>query len=132
MPRLIVTGKRIVSPESVEQCIVAAWLDYHSVIWNHIPNGGLRAWSTAVELKRCGVKRGFPDNVIWTPPPAHHAAIGCVFELKREKGGKLSDEQRWWLQTLTELKWHTFVARGAGDAIRQLKLLGYGKTGMGG
>tara|TARA_Y100000593_G_scaffold68646_1_gene126143 strand:+ start:2520 stop:2753 length:234 start_codon:yes stop_codon:yes gene_type:complete len=74
-------------------------------------------------LKSMGVSAGVPDIII-VDPMYHY--VGTAVELKRITGGKLSAKQREWLDILAERGWAAIVARGAKDAIRQLKELGYG------
>ena len=55
---------------------------------------------------------GVPDLFI----PAWRVWI----EMKREKGGSVSTDQKDWLAYLTECGYRCFVARGAEDAKRQI------------
>jgi len=75
-------------------------------------------------LKASGVVRGVPDLLIFDPPPLREA-VGVALELKREKGGSVSPEQQRWLQELNARGWVAIVARGAADALRQLRELGF-------
>ncbi len=77
-----------------------------------IPNGGQRSIATAARLKAEGVMAGVPDLFI----PAWRVWI----EMKREKGGCVSADQKDWLAYLTECGYRCFVARGAEDAKRQI------------
>ena len=77
-----------------------------------IPNGGQRSLSTAARLKAEGVSAGVPDLFI----PAWRVWI----EMKREKGGTVSADQKEWLVYLEECGYRCFVARGAEDAKRQI------------
>ena len=77
-----------------------------------IPNGGQRSIATAARLKAEGVMPGVPDMFI----PAWRVWI----EMKREKGGTVSADQKDWLDYLTECGYRCFVARGAEDAKRQI------------
>ena len=77
-----------------------------------IPNGGQRSIATAARLKAEGVMPGVPDLFI----PAWRVWI----EMKREKGGTVSADQKKWIAYLTECGYRCFVARGAEDAKRQI------------
>ena len=77
-----------------------------------IPNGGQRSIATAARLKAEGVMAGVPDLFI----PAWRVWI----EMKREKGGAVSADQKEWIAYLTECGYRCFVARGAEDAKRQI------------
>lgn len=122
---------RVQAPmEEFEQRALAAWLDSRRVggervLWTHPPNGGKRGKATAAKLKREGVKAGVPDALIFTPPPAHPGARGVALELKRQRGGRVSDEQEEWLGRLAALGWVTLVCKGATAAQKALQELGY-------
>lgn len=57
-----------------------------------IPNGGHRNKVTAYKMKMEGQSKGVPDLFI----PAWHLFI----EMKRQKGGRLSPEQKQWKECL--------------------------------
>lgn len=58
-----------------------------------IPNGGARDKVTAARMKAEGVKRGVPDVLLAVPCGPWH---GLFIELKRETGGRVSEEQMDW------------------------------------
>lgn len=116
--------------EEFEQRTLAAWLDSRfvdgeRVLWTHAPNGGHRNAVAGARLKRQGTKAGVPDALIFTPPPSRPEARGVALELKRVSGGRLSREQREWLERLERLGWITLVCKGATVAQSALKELGY-------
>ena len=74
-----------------------------------IPNGGHRNKATAGRLKAEGVKRGVPDIFLPVPKNGYH---GLYIELKRQKGGKLSVEQKEWCNRLFQNGYKVFVAEG--------------------
>lgn len=82
-------------------------------------------------MKMIGLKPGVPDLIILTPPPSPKwpypdgGYVGAVIEMKRRKGGKVSDEQEKWLEHFASYTWATCVANGADEAIRQLEEWGY-------
>jgi hypothetical protein len=73
-----------------------------------IPNGGLRSKSTAAKLKVEGVVSGVPDLFI----PAWRLWV----EMKRVKGGRLSPEQKDWIEYLEANGYTALVCHGAEDA----------------
>lgn len=73
-----------------------------------IPNGGHRRKAVAGKLKAQGVKRGVPDVCL---PVARNGFKGLYIELKTLKG-KLSDEQRWWLEKLKAEGYYAVCVRG--------------------
>ena len=113
--------------EEAEQMALATYLDMRGFAWCHIPNEGRFDVAYLAKRKRLGVKKGFPDNLIfnqvcicenelWTIP-----VIGMAIELKRQKGGTASKEQIDWLDKLTKYRWIAIVAYGAQDAIKQIE-----------
>ena len=77
-----------------------------------IPNGGARTPSTAGRLKAEGVSKGVPDLYI----PAWKIWV----EMKRQKGGVVSPEQKVWRQYLESIGDFVIVAKGNEDAQRQI------------
>ncbi len=73
----------------------------------------------AAILKAMGVKKGFPDILIFDRPPARPGYVGVALEMKRARGGRLSAEQEQWLAILRFLGWYTDAPAGA-DAARQV------------
>lgn len=80
----------------------------------HIPNGGLRNKAVAERLTAEGVRRGVPDICL---PVARKGFHALYIELKRQKGGKTSDEQKDWIKHLNVQGNLAFVCRGAAEAI---------------
>ena len=104
---------------------LAKWLDARGIVWNHIPNEGRRGKIQGGRLKAKGFKKGFPDNAIYTIPPACPEARGVAIELKRRKGSSVPREQRAWLQRLEQQGWLVRLCRGANEAVEWLKELGF-------
>lgn len=99
--------------EEQDQIRLATWLSMQGIKFFAIPNGGKRSYTEAVRLKRSGTSAGVPDLCIPTP----RGGYGALFiELKRAKGGKLSAEQRNWLQYLREQKFYAEMANGFDEA----------------
>ncbi len=76
-----------------------------------IPNGGKRPKLTAARLKAEGATRGVPD--LFVPEWA------MWIEMKRQKGGVVSPEQKDWHEYLGQFD-TVFVARGCEDAKKQV------------
>lgn len=74
-----------------------------------VPNGGWRDIRTAARLKAEGVCRGVPDLFIpeW----------GLWIEMKRQKGGAVSDAQKDWLEYLDGIGYGAVVCCGAAEAM---------------
>lgn len=80
-----------------------------------IPNGGWRDIKTAARLKAEGVTKGVPDLFI----PEWRFWI----EMKRQKGGVASDEQKDWLVYLNSIRYTAVVCRGADDAMQAANIM---------
>jgi len=100
--------------EHEEQREVVRWFrqKYHPMRIFAIPNGGFRSKATAARLKAEGVSRGVPD--LYVPEKS------LWIEMKRIEGGRLSPDQRNWIQYLTEIGNVVLVCRGADDAKEQI------------
>jgi len=77
-----------------------------------IPNGGARSPATAGRLKAEGVSAGVPD--LFVP------AMNLWIEMKRQKGGSVSAEQKDWAEYLRGLGYEVIVGRGFEDAKQQV------------
>ncbi len=77
-------------------------------------NGVKLTIGQAVKAKKSGLKKGVPDLVLPVPAGEFH---GLYIELKREKGGVVSPEQRMWLDMLNGCGYKAMVCRGATEAI---------------
>jgi hypothetical protein len=100
--------------EHMEQARVVMWFrrTYPDTLIFAIPNGGLRSKSQAMKLKVEGVVPGVPDLFI----PAWRVWV----EMKKAKGGKLSEEQQLMIKYLQSVNYCVIVGHGAEDAINQL------------
>ena len=121
------TEKNIKStiPEKQIQRDIARLLDMKGILWIHSANEGSR--SSALEgrlLKLAGVKAGFPDIVIFDPPPNKPSFKGAALELKSESGS-LSGSQKQWLDDLSNRGWLCACSHGLDEAIDILESWGY-------
>lgn len=112
---------RSIPSEAEEQKALFAWARMQEgrypalALMYHIANGGSRNPIEAKHLKEQGVKPGIPD--ICLPVPArHHTAL--YIELKREKGGRVSEAQKRMLHELNKVGCLAVVAYGFEDAKR--------------
>jgi hypothetical protein len=105
--------------EHLEQCALIQWCEIMSSRYPvlellfAIPNGGSRHPFEAVKLKRAGVRRGVPD--LFLPYPANYKH-GLWLEMKSPTG-RVSPEQLWWSQKLTECGYQHNVCRSCQEAI---------------
>lgn len=83
--------------EHAEQCALMDWAQmaygkHPELRWLYAtPNGGFRHVSTAAKLKAEGAKAGVCDLFLPVPRGGYH---GLYIEMKRQKGGRLSPEQK--------------------------------------
>ena len=74
-----------------------------------IPNGGHRNKIVATKLKAEGVKSGVPDMCLPVPRGGYH---GLYIELKRLRGGRVSAEQKIWIDCLEKQGYQAIVCNG--------------------
>ena len=86
----------------------------------HIPNEGKRSPQAGAKLKRMGLSPGVPDICL---PVARGGYSALYIELKRTKGGNLSDKQRAWLGRLN--KWGCLAVRCDGWEQAKRVIKGY-------
>lgn len=75
----------------------------------HIPNGGRRGKREAGRLKAQGVRPGVPDLLLPVPRGGRH---GLWIEMKAPKGGRVSVEQKRWLESLAKQGYAACVCAG--------------------
>ena len=74
-------------------------------VWiSAIPNGGHRNKAAALKLKMEGVSPGIPDLYI--------PAWGLWIEMKRQKGGSVSEYQKAWIKYLRDIGHQVEVCKG--------------------
>jgi len=109
--------------EAQEQIWLFNWAMYATVKWPeldllyHIPNGGSRNKIEAAHLKAQGVKKGVPDLFL---PVAKQGYHGLYIEMKRQKKGVLSADQKQWIENLRKQGYRVEVCKGfqsAADVI---------------
>jgi hypothetical protein len=110
-----------------EQAQLVEALRRAGLVFFHVPNGELRNVRTAAKLKKMGASPGVPDLVIITAPAVESICPVVTFlEFKRsDSKGKLPDSQQAWRDAI-ETEGHLYIlARGPGDAIDQLRSVGF-------
>lgn len=109
---------RVTKSERYEQEVLIRWArlmagrDKRLARLFHVPNGGWRHPATALAMQRAGVVRGVPDLLLPVPSQGY---VGLAIEMKSEKG-KLSPEQKDWLEYLGSVGWSTAVCRSFEEA----------------
>ena len=113
----------MVPTEAQEQEALFRWAAYAVGKWPqlrllfHVPNGGSRHPAEAAHMKAQGVKPGVPD-ICLPVPVGRYAAL--YIELKRKKGGRVSDEQRGWIEALNRAGNRAVVCRGWDEAREEI------------
>lgn len=123
MRRETTPAKLPVPTESAEQQCLFRWAAYNRgkmpelMLMYHIPNGGTRSKSEAGRFRAEGVKAGVPDICL---PVARGGKHGMYIEMKRRRGGRLSQEQAAWLEALKKEGYAAVVCRGWEEAAKAL------------
>lgn len=104
--------------EAQEQTALVEWCDLMHIPAVHIANEGKRTLANGRELARMGLRRGFPDLFI---PAARKGFHGLFIELKRVKGGRVTEHQQKWIDTLNNRGYLAIVCYGADEAIAEIK-----------
>ena len=79
----------------------------------HVPNGGSRNKIEAARLRAQGVKSGVPDLCL---PVARGGNHGLYIELKRQRDGRISEEQVRWIDGLLEQGYAAAICKGWQEA----------------
>lgn len=76
------------------------------------------SWQQRTRNKKSGVRKGFPDFVI-----VKNGRV-IFIELKRQRGGQVSPEQRIWIDVLNACDGvEAYICRGADEAIERLEVI---------
>lgn len=109
--------------EAIEQQLLFSWADMAGGkhpelrLMYHVPNGGSRNMIEAHNLRKQGVRRGVPDICL----PVPRGGYGSLYiEMKRTKGGRLSEEQREYITALNRFGCKAVVCRGFEEARKAI------------
>jgi hypothetical protein len=109
--------------EDNEQILFAKYADkkFGERGWIHPSNeiGQSGSIGLVMKAKRKGVKKGFPDILIFQTTTAGGPGgyKGLAIELKRQEGGKQTPDQKAWDVALECAGWLYMVCRGAQEAV---------------
>jgi hypothetical protein len=84
-----------------------------NILWSASISGVNLPKPTAVKIKSMGYKRGLPDIMIFEPRGGYH---GLFIEMKR-KGGKPTEEQKWFIEELNRRGYKAVICYGFQEAI---------------
>lgn len=107
-----------VSSEADEQATVIEFCEIMKIPVVHIPNEGKRTPRAGRELRRMGLRKGFPDLFF---PAASKGFHGLFIELKRDRKSRVSKKQAEWLDYLSKQGYSAIVCYGAGEAIAKIR-----------
>lgn len=105
--------------EPTEHDIQVALFDWMTVQYPRvpvyaIPNAAKRSFAAARYLRKEGLRPGVPDVCVARAVDGFH---GLYLELKRRKGGVLSEEQHEWLNRLSDEGYACAVVHGLDAAM---------------
>jgi hypothetical protein len=105
--------------EEQEQELLVRYLDDRGYKYSAIGHSTFtKSWKVKARNKRMGVKQGVPDLLVIV---RNHL---LWIELKRVKGGRLSEPQKDWLTALTDCEGvFAVVAKGHREAIQHIEEL---------
>lgn len=113
------SAKRKITPESEsnQQEIVIKYLclAYPKVLYCASAGGVWTSKTQAIKMKRTGYVKGFPDLFIYEPNSDYH---GLAIEMKKEKGGVASPEQKSWQIELRNRGYASYICKGKDEAIK--------------
>lgn len=110
--------------EDDEEATFADWLDLHGLRHTHLSNEMFtRSPKIKARMKMLGVHSGPPDHLIIVPCVDGKKRLVYI-EMKRQKGGEISDNQFDWLHDLIACEGViALVAKGAHEACRIIGLV---------
>ena len=117
--------------EEDEQIAFVNWCHLNNIIVHHSGNeiGGSTSAikARAIKMKKMGTSKGFPDLIVLVPVTGITGEVDCyqmaIIEMKRQKGGTVSAEQKDWLEKLELAGIPCKVCHGADEAIDFIKNL---------
>ena len=115
-----------IQSEYEAQCGIIAWskvfqAKYPELKYLNASLSGVKlSIGLARKMKRAGMVPGVPDLSLPVVRLPYH---GLYIELKRKKGGRVSEAQKEWLEHLTKQGYCACVCRGKSAAIKVI--LGY-------
>ena len=105
--------------EDIEQIQFVEYLDLKRLKYTAIPNSTFtRSWKVKNRNKAMGLHGGLPDILVivkrWL----------VFIEMKRQRGGVVSDKQREWIKAINETEnGKAYVAKGSEEAIKIIETL---------
>lgn len=116
--------KKIIPSEHQEQLVFVRYCKIKKISVFAIPNGtylngtALQRAKQMNRLKAEGLEKGVPDLFI---PIASSGKHGLFVEMKRQKGGTASLDQKKWIELLNEANYRAVICKGANEAIKEIE-----------
>jgi hypothetical protein len=114
----------VVPTEEQEQQAFVQWLEIKGYPHHHSPNetgGGRGNAIRGRKMKIMGTSKGFPDLLVFLPIENRYGEVDAyqpiAIEMKRQKGGTTSQEQKGWLALLEQAGIPNEVCHGCKEAI---------------
>lgn len=103
--------------EDEEEHVLSDYCELKGWLHTHFSNEMYTtSWKQKHKMKYLGVHSGLPDHFILVP--VHNKVLTPVYiEMKRQKGGTISDEQYRWVHALRLAGQYATVCAGGGEAI---------------
>ena len=113
----VVKRKATPESESNQQELVIKYLRlaYPNLLYCASAGGMRTSYLQAVKMKRTGYVKGFPDLFIYEPRNEYN---GLAIEMKKEKGGVASPEQKRWQEQLRNRGYASYICKGSEEAIK--------------
>jgi hypothetical protein len=114
--------KPAIPTELQEQQLLRKWLYYAApeIKLVAVPNAARRTLWEIRQAKKEGLATGFPDMLVMAP-----GGLIAFIELKRTRGGDVSDNQAEWIERLNRYGFRAAVCRGADEAVAFLRDCGF-------
>ena len=121
------TNSKSTSSEHAEQATLVQWFARQYPKIGHLLvasmngafiGGGRGRFALIAKYKTAGMRNGFPDLFLPVPTAHHH---GLFIEMKRTKGGRVSPEQKDWLEYLNDAGYKAVVCKGFIEAKEEIE-----------
>lgn len=97
--------------EEQEQCLLVDWLELKKYKFSALPlSTYTKSWAIKMRNKKMGVRAGVPDMMIIINDKL------VFIEMKRTKGGVVSEEQKEWIDSLSKCGINARVCKGFDEA----------------
>lgn len=121
----------VIPTEEEEQIAFVQWCRLHGIVTEHASNeigGSISAMKAkAMKNKRMGTTAGFPDLLLFIPILGATGELDAyqplAIEMKRQKGSRVSPEQKEWLKILEMAGIPSAVCKGAKDAVKLVEAM---------